>query len=90
MKQYTTPKQAAKLIESGFKKPKDDKGYTIGELLEIIPTHIPGKLIPLYIYYDDRFPLWFVKHGPLLCSSAKSLPEAIFKQIIKLRDMGLI
>lgn len=90
MKQYTTPKQTAKLIDLGFKKPKDDKGYTICELLEIIPTHIPGKLMSIHIFYDTRYPCWFVDHGPVICSSAKSLPGALGDQIIQLRNKGLI
>ena len=53
MKQFTTPKQTAKLIELGFEKPKtlvdkyydfdteayaEVKVYSIGELIEMLPN----------------------------------------------------
>ena len=48
MKQYTTPKQTAKLIELGLPRPRclhdGVLAYNIGELIEMLPTTIMDEI----------------------------------------------
>ena len=70
MKQYTSQDKTAKLIELGFEKPRllyfgnktiGDYAYTIGELIEMLPTIVND--FTLWIGRDERSDQWFVKNG---------------------------
>lgn len=110
MKQYTTPNQTAKLIELGFEEPKTivDKyydfdaedykevnHYSIGELIEMLPTVIDtgvGYALSIYhnradwdISYDDcgfYHPLYSVENDELI--------DALYYMIVKLKEEGVI
>lgn len=87
MKQYTTREQTAKLIARGFKKPKDDKGYTIGELIEMLPEF--SSIYDLTDMHTMKRS-WYVGHVSTLNVSADELVDALYTMIIKLKEKGVI
>lgn len=102
MKQYTTNEQTAKLIELGFEKPKMaapalkwvnseptfEPQYTIGELIEMLPTIVDG--FTLWIGRDERSDQWFVKYSPRSLKLAEELIDALYEMTIKLKEEGVI
>ena len=102
MRQYTTPEQTAKLIELGFEKPKMaapalkwvngepafEPQYTIGELIEMLPTIVDD--FTLWIGRDERSHQWFVKYAPRLLKLSENLIDVLFDMLIKLKDEGVI
>lgn len=102
MKQYTTPEQTAKLIELGFKKPKMaapalkwvdgeptfEPQYTIGELIEMLPTIVDD--FTLWIGRDERSNQWFVKYHPRTLVADEELIDALYDMIVKLKEGELI
>lgn len=102
MKQYTTPEQTAKLIELGFEKPKMaapalkwvdgeptfEPQYTIGELIEILPTIVDD--FSLWIGRDERSNQWFVKYHPRALVTDEELIDALYEMIIKLKEEAVI
>lgn len=104
MKQYTTSDQTAKLIELGFEKPKFEveaqmcnmKGqplrvativgdYSIGELIEML------RCLPMAIDISGEC---VVTNNPGrgygIYTQSKELIDALFEQIVKLKEMGVI
>ena len=102
MKQYTTPEQTAKLIELGFEKPKMaapalkwvdgeptfEPQYTIGELIEMLPTIVDD--FTLWIGRDERSNQWFVKYHPRTLVADEELIDALYDMIVKLKEEKLI
>ena len=102
MKQYTTTEQTAKLIELGFERPKMsapklewENGepkfvpqYTIGELLEMLPTIVDD--FTLWIGRDERSNQWFVKYSPRSLKLADELIDALYEMVVKLKEKGVI
>ena len=106
MQQYTTPDQTAKLIELGFEKPKskvlfevgnDELGYTysIGELIEMLPTAIEiGDGYALSIYHNRAE--WMVSYDdngvylPIYSTDKDELIDALYNLCVKLKDEGVI
>lgn len=89
MKQYLTPEQTTKLIESGFDTPKNffeslafaDKSrcsYSIGELIEMLPLN--------RIEFDSKV---FVDTS-IGCFVAEELIDALYELIVKLKTEGAI
>ena len=104
MKQYTTPEQTSKLIELGFEKPKTivDKyydfdaeaykevnHYSIGELIEMLPSHIGWcELNIWHIWHLER---WVICFDPeKYTSAATELIDAAYDLIVKLKEDGVI
>ena len=101
MKQHTTPEQTAKLIELGFEKPMalvdkyydfdaeayaEFKAYSIGELIEMLPSHI-GEW-ELNIWHDWHFERWVMCFDPEKhTSAATELIDAAYNLIVKLKDI---
>ena len=102
MKQYTTPEQTAKLIELGFEKPKmsapklewENGGpkfvpqYTIGELIEMLPTIVDD--FTLWVGRDERSNQWFVKYHPRMLKLEEELIDALYEMVVKLKEEGMI
>lgn len=103
MRQYTTPEQTAKLIELGFEKPKiaapalkwvDDEPtfepqYTIGELIEKLPSHIGW--CELNIWHIWHLKRWVICFDPeKYTSAATELIDAAYDLIVKLKEDGVI
>ena len=102
MKQYTTPEQTAKLIELGFERPKMsapklkwENGepkfvpqYTIGELVEMLPTIV--DFFSIWIGRDERSDQWFVKYSPRSLKLAYELIDALYEMVVKLKEEGEI
>lgn len=102
MRQYTTPEQTAKLIELGFEKPKMaapalkwvdgeptfEPQYTIGELIEMLPTIVDD--FTLWIGRDERSNQWFVKYHPRTLVIGEDLIDALYNMIVKLKEEDVI
>lgn len=101
MKQYTTPRQTAKLIELGFAQPRtkipfevgnEELGYpySIGELIEMLPPIIDEYSS----YVVSGGGTWSVHYKRIFASrydtSAKELIDALYKMIVKLKEEGVI
>ena len=95
MKLYTTPEQAAKLIELGFEKPKSivghdgywgyDYAYSIGELISFCPRRIGNW--DLSISCDYAFERWICYLNPeSQFGVATELVDALFNLLIKLKE----
>jgi Uma2 family endonuclease len=102
MKQYTNEIQTAKLIELGFEKPSMaapslkwvngeptfEPQYTIGELIEMLPTIVDD--FTLWIGRDERSNQWFVKYHPRTLVVDEELIDALYDMIVKLKEEGVI
>ena len=102
MKQYTNESQTAKLIELGFEKPKMaapklkwvngeptfEPQYTIGELIEMLPTIVDD--FTLWIGRNERSNQWFVKYHPRTLVVDEELIDVIYNMILTLKEDGLI
>ena len=103
MRQFTTPEQTAKLIELGFERPCSiasvepiygmggisvAKAYTIGELIEMLPTIVDD--FTLWIGRDERSNQWFVKYHPRTLVIDKELIDALYDMAVKLKEEGVI
>jgi hypothetical protein len=111
MRQYTTPNQTAKLIELGFEKPKYEcldktlrgidkwnniqNNYSIGELIEMLPTSISDNVFNInfadnrwYVYYGWQpvYSDWRIKYE---CFEAE-LIDSLFVMCVKLKEKGVI
>lgn len=95
MKQFTTPKQTAKLIELGFAYPKSCSGfsldetkdavfyydYSIGELIEILDEQ-GIEIIQITDY-------WRVGHEH--CDKCNDeLIDALYEMVLQLKEEGVI
>lgn len=97
MKQYTNESQTANLIELGFERPKMaapalkwvggeptfEPQYTIGELIEMLPTIVDD--FTLWIGRDERSNQWFVKYHPRTLVVDEELIDALYDMIVKLK-----
>ena len=120
MKQYLSPEQTAKLIELGFEKPRYycvDKytiihtgfeiiNYSIGELIEMLPTTIEHEIWwgeekgldgfwGLQISTNGTDYMWTVDYvrdhsAPLYRCAGSELTDALFDAIVKLKEEGVI
>ena len=112
MRQYTTPEQTAKLIELGFEKPrvampkfewKDGEPqfhYTIGELIEMLPTMIGegdfnGEPLFRYSFVLAGTTKWIVGYQCFAklnqyVSEGQELIDALYDMIVKLKEKGVI
>ena len=111
MKQYLTQEQTAKLVELGFEKPKSyhdiewdgmeaydyQIAYSIGELIEMLPTYIEridGILIDalLNIGYDFFKHCWVVAYIDddeyKYRTSGSELIDALYDMVCKLKESG--
>lgn len=110
MKQYTTPEQTAKLIELGFEKPKNIVegelysdiyfAYSIGELIEMLPTMIGegdfnGEPLFKYSFVLAGTTKWivgyefFAKFNQYV-SEGEELIDALYDMVVKLKEEGVI
>lgn len=106
MKQYTTPKQTAKLIELGFEKPKFEvetqmcnvKGQPL-RVATIVGDYSIGELIEMLPEFSCIYDLtnmhtmkrcWHVGHVSTLNVSADELIDALYDMVVKLKEEGVI
>mgnify|MGYP003295704528 CR=1 FL=1 len=114
MRQYTTPEQTAKLIELGFEKPKSyhdiewdgteaydyQLDYSIGELIEMLPTMIGegdfnGEPLFKYSFVFAGTTKWlvgyqfFAKFNQYV-SEREELIDALYEMVVKLKEEGVI
>ena len=97
MRQFTTPEQTAKLIELGFEKPKGladaepssgkwvREAYSIGELIEMLSCLPMGMDISAYCVVTNNS-----GRGYGIYTKSKELIDALFEQIVKLKEVGVI
>jgi hypothetical protein len=98
MKLHTDETQTAKLIELGFVKPKSivghdgywgyDYAYSIGELIEMLPSRYNGD--DLEINRDWKFERWLVFYRGDDATAATELIDALYDMCIKLKEEGVI
>lgn len=106
MRQYTTPEQTAKLIELGFAPPQiyvrysPDGGcwadYTLGELIEMLPTKIMRDGDPCLLCANISYRLidWRVfyvnlSNGEIIHSFLEGeLIDALYEMCIMLKENG--
>ena len=107
MKQYLTPEQTTKLIELGFEKPSSiasvepiyglggisvAKGYSIGELIEMLPENSSKR-----IRYVATKRAWIVdadvlgKDGRCYRGAYhRELIDALYDMVVKLKEENVI
>ena len=110
MKQYTTPEQTAKLIEMGLDMPCSiasvepiygmggisvAKAYSIGELIEMLPTSAKIKGYDCFLYiepnhYDGGWDVGYMRYSLELNQIATELIDALYDMVIKLKEEGVI
>lgn len=112
MKQYTTPKQTAKLIELGFEQPKSiesvtvysecgqrgysdidvRQAYSIGELIEMLPSHIThgDRGFISYLSIAPYAQGWKVTYTHIYIMFDSELEDALYYMILKLKEEGVI
>ena len=113
MKQFTTPEQTAKLIELGLPKPKTivDKyydfdaedykevnQYSIGELIEMLPTRIEAEIEDEFdneYSYLEIHEGWTISYFNGWCridkrTFANELIDALYEMVVKLKEDGVI
>ena len=108
MKQNTTPEQTAKLIELGFEKPKSivghhsywgyDYAYSIGELIEMLPTKIEAEVTDEYDSETAYLQIeegWAISYFNGWCTVEKytratELIDALYEMCVKLKEEGVI
>lgn len=96
MKQHTTPEQTTKLIELGFEKPRyatmfwrDNKevteiNYTIGELIEMLPTIYDSEGLSIGWHYMAD--VWIVRYPMNILIHKEELVDALYNMIVKLKE----
>ena len=106
MKQYTTPEQTAKLIELGLlperiqsvsdegKMLLELMGFSIGELIEILPMELEdvGINTTLVIQFEHNLPTieYIGLFGVEYSIVENELVDALYKMIIKLKEEKLL
>ena len=108
MKQYTTPEQTAMLIELGFETPKSIVegelysdiyfAYSIGELIEMLPTKIEAEVTDEYDSETAYLQIeegWTISYFNGWCTVEKytradELIDALYDMILKLKEEGVI
>lgn len=114
MKQYLDEQQTAKLIELGFEKPKSyhdikwtgmevydyQLAYSIGELIEMLPTMIGegdfnGEPLFKYSFVLAGTTKWMVGYQCFAklnqyVSEGQELIDALYDMIVKLKEQGVI
>ena len=108
MKQYTTPEQTAKLIELGFEKPKSEvkvveaegtwdwyeNAYSIGELIEMLPTSFENDNYDTSWLEIEAGAVWRVSYSSFgfidYDCERKELIESLFDMIVLLKEEGVI
>lgn len=102
MRQYTTPEQTAKLIELGladsireerYKRGSLPKNYSIGELIEMLPTKIEEfdnvKILQITSFNGQ----WRVKYAgapDAVLMLGEELIDALYYMILELKAEGVI
>ena len=64
--------------------PKFNADYTIGELIELLPTIVDD--FSLWIGRDERSDQWFVKYSPHLLKLADELIDALYEMTVKRKE----
>lgn len=98
MKQYLTPDQTAKLIELGLPSPKsrehawDTYAYSIGELIEMLPSHIKhgDRGFISYLSIAPYAQGWKVAYTHIYIMLDSELIDALYEMIVKLKEDGVI
>lgn len=110
MKQHTTPEQTAKLIALGFEKPKslvdkyydfdaepntEDKAYSIGELIEMLPKSIKVNDLFFTLCIHSSNDYWIVEYADIAFGTQarlykEELIDALFAEIVILKEKGVI
>ena len=107
MKQYTSTEQTAKLIELGFEKPRllyfgnntiGHYAYTIGELIEMLPTKIEAEVTDEYDSETAYLQIeegWAISYFNGWCTVEKytratELIDALYDMCVKLKEEGVI
>jgi hypothetical protein len=95
MKQYTNQEQTAKLIELGFENPKSivehdgywgyDYAYSIGELIEVLSCLPMAMDISSECVVTNN-----LGRGYVIYTQSKEPIDALFGQIVKLKEEGVI
>lgn len=110
MKQYTNEIQTSTLLELGFEKPKtivdryydfdaedykEVNHYSVGELIEMLPTAIEtGDGYALSIYHNRAE--WMVSYDdngvylPIYSTEKDELIDALYDMVVKLKEEGVI
>lgn len=101
MKQYTNESQTAKLIELGLfpkhiKKISDGgklllecSGYSIGELIEMLPKEFDGELLEIAAVTLSRYK-WVVRYPYGIIVYKNELVDALYDMVVKLKEEGVI
>lgn len=112
MKMYTNSEQTAKLIELGVEKPKAshrywreneliiNNNYSIGELIEMLPTMIGegdfnGEPLFKYSFVLAGATKWIVGYELFAkfnqyVSEGEELIDALYDMVVKLKEEGVI
>lgn len=108
MKQYLSRDQTAKLIKLGFEKPKSivghavywgyDYAYSIGELIEMLPTKIEAEVTDEYDSETAYLQIeegWAISYFNGWCTVEKytratELIDALYEMCVKLKEEGVI
>lgn len=105
MKQYLSPEQTAKLIEMGFEKPrvaipkfewKDGEPqflYTIGELIEMLPTDIIAEETSCSRVIDQNDVMYYsflFDTVGCICNDSTELVDNLYDMCVKLKEDGVI
>lgn len=102
MKLYTNESQTAKLIELGFEKPKGladadpssgrwvRPAYSIGELIEILPSHIKhgDRGFISYLSIAPYAQGWKVAYTHIYIMLDSELVDALYEMIVKIKEEG--
>lgn len=71
-----------------FGEPEFDGSYSIGELIEMLPTIVDD--FTLWIGRDERSNQWFVKYHPRSLKLAEELIDALYEMVMVLKEEGVI
>ena len=102
MKQYLSSEQTAKLIGLGFERPKSYTNeasflgcgytYSIGELIEMLPSHIKhgDRGFISYLSIAPYVQGWKVAYTHIYIMLDGELIDALYDMIVKLKEDGVI
>ena len=71
-----------------FGEPEFEGSYSIGELIEMLPTIIDD--FTLWIGRDERSNQWFVKYHPRTLVIDEEIIDALYNMITKLKEERVI
>lgn len=103
MKQFTSIEQTAKLIDLGVEKPKSMNGehngwqfmptpaYSIGELIEMLPTDIIAEETSCSRVIDQNDVMYYsflLDTVGCICNDSTELIDNLYDMVIKLKEGG--